>query len=158
MTGNLLSVQQRLTVTESCVHFAMKRATRALTRVYDEALADTGLTIEQFTLLVAVSLAESRTLTTLAEHLVMERTTLSRNLRTLERDGLIDVRPDPADARARVAVVTDAGEELLGAAYPRWETAQRAASQVLQGLPVTALHRVAVAAAQRHWSSDASAR
>lgn len=122
---------QRRAVSEHCAHFAIKRATRALTRLYDEALAPTGLTIEQFTLLVAASIAGGATVTALAERLVMDRTTLSRNLRTLQRQGVVALRADPADRRARTVTVTPTGERLLGDAHPRWEAAQRAAAEVL---------------------------
>jgi DNA-binding MarR family transcriptional regulator len=96
-----------------------------LTRVYDEALRPIGLQASQLPVLVAAALFGETppTLGALADRLVMERTTLSRNLRPLEKAGLLRIALSPDDGRTRVIVLTRAGERMLEAAYPLWEAA-----------------------------------
>lgn len=112
-----------LQVARTCTYFHVRRATRALAERFDAALRPVGLKGTQFTLLVAIRLAEAPRLGRLAEVLGMDRTTLSRNLRPLERDGLVASGPGD-DRRARMLRLTPAGEERLRAAYPLWEREQ----------------------------------
>lgn len=119
-----LTAAQRREVSERCAHYNLKRATRAATRVYEEALGDVGLTITQFTLLIAASMAGPVAIGDLAAELVMDRTTLTRNLRPLEAHGLLDVAPAEHDRRARIVRVSEEGERLLARAHPRWRAAQ----------------------------------
>lgn len=119
-----LTTAHRHEVAQRCAHYNLKRATRAVTRLYEAALGDVGLTITQFTLLIAASMAGPVAMGHLAEELVMDRTTLSRNLRPLGARGLVVVDPGEHDHRARIISVTDEGERLLARAHPRWRVAQ----------------------------------
>ncbi len=105
----------------ACTH--LRKAARAVTQVFDEALRSSGLRATQFTLLVTSRLAGETPVRELAERMVMDRTTLSRNLKPLVRKGLLEVRPGE-DGRIRLVRITPEGERILGEAYPLWERAQ----------------------------------
>lgn len=106
-----------------CACFNLRKAARVITQLYDKALRPTGLRVTQFSLLIATMMLESVTVTRLAEIGVMDRTTLTRNLRPLEKKGLIKVAPGD-DQRTRVVKVTTRGQEVLAKALPLWEKAQ----------------------------------
>jgi DNA-binding MarR family transcriptional regulator len=113
----------------ACLNF--RKASRAITQFYDAALRPSGLRVTQYTPLVAVALAGSPTITQLAEKLVMDRTTLTRDLKLLERRGLVEIAPGADDRRTRVVRITEAGRQTLAEAVPLWEQAQHA---VIEGL------------------------
>ena len=117
-------------VANTCACFNLRKASRTVTQLYDEILQPSGLLATQFTLLVAIALAGSVTITHLAEELVMDRTTLTRNLKPLERQGLIEIAPGQ-DQRTRVVTLTASGREALVKAIPLWEQAQ---ASVVEGL------------------------
>ncbi len=109
-----------------CVGLNVRKAARAVTQLYDGVLQPSGLRIGQFGLLGFIALVGEPTLTRLAEELVMDRTTLTRNLKPLERRGLIAIEPG-ADRRTRVATLTEAGRQAWTAALPLWQAAQEQA-------------------------------
>jgi len=111
-------------VARACACANLRRAARAVTQVFDEALAPSGLRTTQFTLLVTNRLMGESTINELAERMAMDRTTLSRNLKPLARNGLLEVRPGE-DGRTRLVQITSAGERALEEAYPLWQQAQR---------------------------------
>jgi DNA-binding MarR family transcriptional regulator len=113
-----------LTIASECTGFGLRKAARALGRIYDEAMAPAGLRGTQFNLLVALSLAGEAPVVKVAEELGLDRTTLTRNLGPLERDGLVESVPD-ADRRVRRVRLTTRGHEALAAALPHWERTQR---------------------------------
>jgi DNA-binding MarR family transcriptional regulator len=98
--------------------------TRAVTRVYDDALRPVGLRTTQFSVLARLDDEGASPLSRLAARLVLDRTTLTRELGSLEQRGLVTVVPG-GDRRTRVASLTEAGRALLGDAYPRWQAVQR---------------------------------
>jgi len=100
-----------------------------VTRSYDKALRSTGLRITQFTVLVAASVSGGMALGQLAEILGLERTTLSRNLSVLVKEGLIEVAN--LDNRTRHIVLASAGKARLQAALPVWSRAQQRLQQKL---------------------------
>ncbi|RMF11474.1 MAG: MarR family transcriptional regulator [Alphaproteobacteria bacterium] len=111
---------------QDCVCFNLRAAARALTRAYDEALRPVGLKATQFTILAAINrLDEGVPIGTLAKSLSMDRTTLTRNLRPLEKQGLVEVLPE-GYRRARGMVLTGKGRKLLETAFPLWRQAQKA--------------------------------
>lgn len=105
-----------------CICFNLRKAARAVSRVFDEELAPVGLKNTQFSLLANLRALSPVAVTELAERVVMDRTTLTRNLGPLERDGLVQVEPG-ADRRQRVVALTAAGKRKLRAALPHWERA-----------------------------------
>ena len=107
-----------------CTAASVRRASRALSSLYDEALAPTGLRGTQFSLLVAVSIAGEMPVTRMAAILGLDRTTLTRNLAPLHADGLLDSAPT-RDRRVRLVRLTPKGRTALEHALPLWDSAQR---------------------------------
>jgi DNA-binding MarR family transcriptional regulator len=107
-----------------CLAGNLRAATRLVTRLYDEALRDSGLRITQVALLVQLRGLEPITVSRLAEVLSSERSAVARDLRILEREGLVDVRESGSDRRARDVRLTPAGRARLAAAAPGWRLAQ----------------------------------
>lgn len=112
-----------LSATAMCTSFNLRKAARAVTQFYDDALKDSGLKSTQFSLLAAASVAGSMPITRLAEEMAMDRTTLTRNLRPLETEGLLQIESG-SDRRVRNVTVTPEGEALLERAAPMWREAQ----------------------------------
>jgi len=110
-------------VAEQCAFYKMRRASRVVTQVYDRFLKPCNLAPTQFSLLVALSSAGLITISRLAEAMAMDRTTLTRNLKPLEREGLVKIVPGP-DRRTRAVTLTSSGKKRLLAALPLWEQAQ----------------------------------
>jgi len=112
-------------VAEHCTCQKLRKAARIITRRYDEALKPTGIKGTQFTMLTTISIVDGdATLTDLADYMGMERTTLIRNLKPLERDGLISISAE-GFRRARSAEITEKGEETLKKALPIWSSTQQ---------------------------------
>src|SRR6516164_363920 len=109
---------------ENCNCFAVRSAARHVTQLYDQLLAPVGLRITQFSILANLRRRGPLTINALAEDMVMDRTTLGRNIQPLERDGLIRIEPAPSDRRAKELRLTKAGEKRLQAALKGWSQAQ----------------------------------
>lgn len=107
----------------ACTCFNLRKATRAVTQIYDAALAPASLRATQFSVLVAAQKSAGITMGRLAEELVMDRTTLSRNLAPLERDGLLRVVAGD-DRRSREVQITQIGRTRLKQTLPLWKAAQ----------------------------------
>ncbi len=107
----------------ACACFSLRKATRMVTQLYDEALKPAGIRATQFMVLAATSSTGPISVNRLADRIVMDRTTLTRNLKPLERDGLIVVRPGD-DLRVREVSLTAKGRKTLDRAYPLWERVQ----------------------------------
>lgn len=112
-----------LHIASACAYANISRVARAVTQTFDAALFQSGLSAGQFTILVAISLAGKTTIKPLAKQLQMDRTTLARNLRPLERKRLIEIMPGE-DQRQRVIQLTSEGQEILLRAIPLWQQAQ----------------------------------
>lgn len=110
-------------VARSCACYNLRRAARAVTRLYDDFLRPTGLRATQISLLMAAKLRGPVTLGKLAEMTVTERTTLTRNLTVLEKKGLIRI-DQGSDRREHQVSLTGLGEEALRVVIPLWEKAQ----------------------------------
>jgi DNA-binding MarR family transcriptional regulator len=106
-----------------CTSFNLRKAARTVTQFYDDALRGSGLKSTQFSLLAAASVAGAVPISRLAEEMAMDRTTLTRNLKPLETDGLLRIVAG-ADRRVRNVTVTPEGEALLQKAAPMWRDAQ----------------------------------
>ena len=111
--------------TTRCLCLASRRAARAITREFDQALRAYGLRATQFTLLAALHLAGPRSIGELAELLSADRTTLTRNLAVAEQHGWVRLRADRNDARSRIAAITPAGSRVLKTALPAWRAVQQ---------------------------------
>jgi DNA-binding MarR family transcriptional regulator len=115
---------------QECTANNLRRASRQVSAAFDEALEGSGLRGTQFTLLTALAVGGELPLTRLAEVLSLDRTTLTRNLLPLQRDGLVESRAT-ADARVRKVALTERGQQTLERALPRWEAAQKSVIQAL---------------------------
>ena len=106
-----------------CLAYRLKRASRAINRAYDAALAPYDLKITQFSLLAALASAGPMPITRMADALGLDRTTLSRTFRPLERRGLISVQRDTG--RRRLLLLTPAGQSVYADAKTAWAAAQQ---------------------------------
>ena len=106
-----------------CLALRTRMAARAVTRRFDEALRPLKLRVTQFTLLVAIEKGEPAKIPDLAHRLAMERTTLIRNLKVMDRAGLVDAGPEGYQ-RSRSLRLTQKGRDLLARALPRWRQVQ----------------------------------
>jgi len=113
---------------QSCAAANVRRASRAVTRLYGAFMAESGLEPTQYSLLVACSLADGATVGKLAETFVMDRSALARNLSVMEKRGLVRVQPGE-DRRTRKVALTDRGKAALADALPRWRAAQALVEQ-----------------------------
>lgn len=110
-----------LHVRDHCLCLHAQRAARAVARRFDAALAPLGLKSGQFSLLISLNRPAPPTLGSVARLLAMDRTTLTANLKPLQRRGLLTIEPDSKDRRARRLVLTEAGRALVAKAAPVWE-------------------------------------
>ena len=113
-------------VRDTCLCLHVQRAARTLARCFDQALRPLGLTNGQFSLMMSLNRPEPPSLGSVSTLLAMDRTTLTANLKPLERRGLVTVSVDPEDRRSRRLALTPAGRALLAAAVPIWREAHAA--------------------------------
>src|SRR3954469_22904075 len=126
-------------IRDTCLCLHLQRAARAVARQFDQALHPLGLTNGQFSLLMALNRPEPPTIGNVAALLAMDRTTLTANLKPLERRGLVAVRIDDADRRSRRLILTGEGRDLLAAALPIWQSRHLAVEKTLPGCDPEAL-------------------
>ena len=108
-----------------CNCLAVRQASRHITQFYDQFLAASGLRTTQFSILARLRRLGPMTINALAAEMVMDRTTLGRNILPLERDGLIAVVQGSRDRRSKELRVTKAGEDRFQAGMKGWVKAQR---------------------------------
>lgn len=113
-----------------CTCANLRKATRVITQAFDAALQPAGLKATQFTVLATLARQGDGPLTLLADALVMDRTTLTRNLKPLVRKGLVRIDHEE-DQRVRKVVLTDAGRTQFEAALARWKQTQARIQQQL---------------------------
>jgi DNA-binding MarR family transcriptional regulator len=113
-----------------CNCLAIRQAARHVTQFYDQVFAPAGLRATQFAILSRLRRGGPMPINALAAVLVMDRTTLGRNILPLERDGLIEVAPGAADRRRHELRLTEAGIARYRAAVERWEKAQQRFGEV----------------------------
>lgn len=107
-----------------CYCTTLREATRKLTAVYDDALAPTGVNVAQFSLLRTLERSAPLTLTEFGRLSELDRSTIGRNVKILERMGLVALRAGD-DRRESVAVLSKAGRRILANGAPLWESAQK---------------------------------
>lgn len=106
-----------------CTCYRLRQSARLVSRTYDAFLAPCGISIGQFGLLATLSAMKGESISSVAEVLQMERTTLTRNLIPLQKLGYVAVE-QASDKRARSLSLTRAGKKTLATARPKWEAAQ----------------------------------
>jgi DNA-binding MarR family transcriptional regulator len=117
-------------VRDTCLCLHLQQAARALARRFDAALRPLGLTNGQFSLLMSLNRPEPASIGDVSAVLAMDRTTLTANLKPLQRRCLVAISVDDADKRSRRLTLTPAGRALLVAALPVWES-EHAATEAL---------------------------
>src|SRR5262249_14471489 len=108
---------------ESCAGWNSRQAARRITQFLDRELAATGLGVAQLGLLAEIAVIADDRLGALAERTGLDQSTLSRNLRTLERGGLVEIAAVESDLRRRAVWLTETGARRLEAAIPLWRKA-----------------------------------
>jgi DNA-binding MarR family transcriptional regulator len=116
-----LTFKTTLHVRYACLCLHAQQAARALARRFDVALKPVGITSGQFSLLMSLNRPEPPSLGSVAALLAMDRTTLTANLKPLERRGLVEAAADPKDRRAKRLSLTPDGRSVLIAALPIWQ-------------------------------------
>jgi DNA-binding MarR family transcriptional regulator len=119
-------------VRDTCLCLHVQRAGRALARRFDEALRPLALTQGQFSLLMSLSRPQPPSIGEVSALLAMDRTTVTANVKPLERRGLVQVRVDPDDRRNRRLELTASGRALLAAAAPVWKRTHAATERRLK--------------------------
>ena len=109
---------------EGCAGWHSRLAARRLSQFLDHALKASGLGIAQLGLMAQIAIAADDTLGALAQRTGLDQSTLSRNLRTLEAAGLVEIAIVETDLRRRAVWLTEAGTRRLAAAIPLWRRAQ----------------------------------
>ncbi len=133
MTSNKSQPKNESLAVTECTCFSLRKATRTVTQLFDDAMQPTGLRATQFTLLAAISSTDTIAIRQLSQLLVMDRTTLTRNLKPLETRRLVKIVPGE-DRRTRNLTLTDKGRKTLEKALPFWRQAQ---SEVIERLTLT---------------------
>ncbi len=108
---------------QACICIAVRKASRRLTARYDEALAPIGINLAQFSLLRNINRHGPLSLTHLSDITELDRSTLGRNVRVLERMALV-ATADSADKREAAIALTPEGKRILAASTPIWEATQ----------------------------------
>lgn len=122
-----------------CVCAAIRRAGRTITRRYDAILKPVGLKITQFSMLANIGRNPGISVSRLAELLLMDQTTVTRNLGVLEKAGYVQLLQTDADRRSKRVEITAAGRDKMAQARPYWQQAQREIEGELGGERITAL-------------------
>jgi len=130
-TRDELSFDLTCTVRDTCLCHHVQRAARAIARHFDEAFRPLDLTNGQFSLMMSLNAPVAPTIGTISNLLAMDRTTLTANLKPLERRGLVSVAVDEGDRRGRVLTLTASGRQLLAAALPAWKRTHAAIEGLL---------------------------
>src|SRR5580704_1004927 len=108
-----------------CNCLALRQAARHVTQVYDQFLAPSGLRSTQYSILARLNRKGAMTINALAAELVMDRTTLGRNMRPLQRDGLVAIGPGKSDRRRKELRLTPFGTARFQIAQKAWIKAQK---------------------------------
>ena len=118
--GPLIPYSTTLHVKDTCLCLHAQRAARALARRFDTALKPTGLTNQQFSLMMALNRPEPPPMGPVAKLLAMDRTTLTAALKPLSARGWVAIEPDPKDKRGKRLKLTPEGMAVLASALPIW--------------------------------------
>ena len=126
-----LPFETTIEVRDSCLCLHLQRAARAVARRFDAALRPVELTSGQFSLLMSLNRRQPPSIGSVSALLAMDRTTLTANLKPLQRRGLVTVTMDAADRRTRRLGLTPAGRALLAAAMPVWRRTHAAVERLV---------------------------
>lgn len=118
-------------IVEACAGWNSRLAARRITQFLDREMAGSGLTVAQFGLMAQIAVISDDTLGALAQRTGLEQSTLSRNLRTLEGEGMVEIAVVETDQRRRAVWLTETGARKLEAAIPAWRRAHARLAKLL---------------------------
>jgi DNA-binding MarR family transcriptional regulator len=124
-------MESHTTPWDLCISTRVRRASRRLTRIYDDVLTGADVTSTQWAILIALHENGAQTFTSCAELLTMDRTSLTHALHPLERDHLVELVPDERDRRVKRVQLTDAGRARVARGADGWRRAQARVVAVL---------------------------
>jgi DNA-binding MarR family transcriptional regulator len=130
--GHKTLVADARKVLDVCAGMHVRLAARRITRFLDARMAETGLSLAQFGLMTHIAAAGDDTIGALSERSGLDQSTLSRNLRGLERDGLAEIAIVEQDLRRRAVWLTERGARRLEAAIPVWKKAHAQLAEVIE--------------------------
>ena len=130
------------TIAEQCIAVRLRMLSRAVTRIYNRALRPYGLTTSQMNILVAIACLGEAKQHDVCQALHLEKSTLSRDVARMRRQGWLDDVPG-ADGRVALLRITPAGKRLVEEATPAWQQAQAQATTLLGARQVSTLSRAA---------------
>lgn len=110
--------------TQICVCANLRKKTRIVTQFYDKSLQPTDLKITQYSMLANINHQKAVSISKLGELLLLDQTTITRNVNLLKQSGYVDVTRDSQDARTKIISLTDTGIEKLNEATPIWQEIQ----------------------------------
>jgi len=110
--------------TQICVCANLRKKTRVVTQLYDKLLQPTGLKVTQYSMLANINQQQSVSISQLGDILLLDQTTITRNINVLKQNGYVNITKDPQDARTKVITLTEKGVEKLNEAAPIWEDIQ----------------------------------
>ena len=128
----LVPYETALHVRDTCLCLHLQRAARVVARKFDEVFRPLGITQGQFSLLMSLNRPEPPAIGSVADLLAMDRTTLTANLKPLERRGLVRIKVDDTDRRSRRLALTADGRALLAEATPIWKRHRAALERQLR--------------------------
>jgi DNA-binding MarR family transcriptional regulator len=135
-------MKQQTPTAPTCICTNLRRTARAISHIYDAALAPAGIKITQFSLLRAIERREPVAISDLAEEVVLDRTTLARNLAPLERDRLLTLSSGE-DQRVTEVRLTRKGRERIEAALPLWLATQADVGRLMSPGRITQIQDIA---------------
>jgi DNA-binding MarR family transcriptional regulator len=154
-SGKTLAADMRAVV-QICAGMNARLAARRITRFLETRMRKTELSFAQFSLMSHIAAARDDTIGALAEGLGLDQSTLSRNLRGLERAGLVEIAIVEKDLRRRAVWLTEKGALRLEAALPVWRRAHTALSAIIQPGEIQRVAAVAAALAEREDGTEFS--
>jgi len=128
-------------VAAECIAYRVRLLNRVITNIYDRAYKPLGLTVNQSTILVMLSRTDGASSADIGRVLVMEKSTVSRNVKLMRKNGWIDIA-DRDDGRSQQITVTAIGRKLLIAAHVEWRKAQKQAAKLLGEEGVAAVRKL----------------
>jgi DNA-binding MarR family transcriptional regulator len=120
-----MTESSRVLAIDQCYCTSLRKASRRISQFYDGILMPTGLRATQYAILATLDESPNIAINELAERLDLDRTTTGKNLRPLQREGLIDVVQSKSDGRSRTVSMTPAGAARFREATPLWALAQK---------------------------------
>jgi len=119
------------TLPAPCLCATLRKASRRITSLYDAHLKPSGLKVTQYSMLVNIARNPQVAITSLADILIMDQTTVTRNIQLLKKKDYVHIDPSPDDQRVKIVTLTATGQAKVHTAKPLWEEAQAEVSQKL---------------------------